>query len=57
MKKLLLAGVLAASFAGPVASAAACTLETCVGTSVVCTRINCHICYIEPPGYYHCITR
>lgn len=56
MKKLLVAAFAAASLAVPAGSAAACTYETCPGTSLVCTRINCHVCWIEPPGHYHCIT-
>ncbi|HEX8001661.1 MAG TPA: hypothetical protein VF519_03085 [Mycobacteriales bacterium] len=44
----------AAAFAAPNA-ALACTLETCPGTSVVCTRVNCHVCYYKPEGARECI--
>lgn len=59
MKKLLLAAVAAASFAVPAGPAVACTYETCPGTSIVCTRINCNVrvCYYQPPGHQQCIPR
>jgi hypothetical protein len=50
VKKLLLAAALSAAFLGG-SPAHACTLETCAGTSVVCTKVNCHVCYYDPPGY------
>ena len=56
MKKLLLAATLAAA-AFAVAPANACELETCAGTSLVCTKVNCHVCYYQPPGPMRCITR
>lgn len=57
MKKLLVAAAFAASFAGVAPAAQACTFETCPGTSVVCTRVNCNVrvCYFQPDGSYRCL--
>lgn len=55
MRRLALAALVAGAFLAPTA-ASACELETCVFTSPVCTKVNCHICYYEPPGAMKCIT-
>ncbi len=56
MKRLLLVAALVVAPLVPTVAANACTLETCPGTKVVCTRVNCHICYYKPEGARECIT-
>ena len=56
MRRLLTAAVLVAGGLASAPAATACTLDTCWFTQPVCSRVSCHICWYEPPGYQHCIT-
>lgn len=57
MKRLVLAATVVASFALGAPAATACTLETCVGTSPVCQKVGCHVCYYQPGGAQKCIVQ
>lgn len=56
MKKLLVAAALAASFAGAVPSAQACTLETCWFSKPVCEQVKCEVCWHQPGGGGRCLS-
>ncbi|HEU0131396.1 MAG TPA: hypothetical protein VFQ85_10460 [Mycobacteriales bacterium] len=55
MKRLLLVAALLSASVLSSHAASACSLETCPGTSVVCTRVECRVCYVQPQGGTRCI--
>lgn len=54
MRRLVVAGLLAAGALLTPATAHACTVETCWFTAPVCTQVRCEICVYQTGGGGRC---